>query len=124
MKASQLAAILLVIASPCQADIQSSLSRLDPQTRLEQVCDLEIMTRLKRTGRYLPDRAKSYVSSAPKMAGHTLVAKGAAFRSGGKWYELSFICKGSDDHLKVLTVDYHIGKLIPDTKWSEYGLWK
>jgi hypothetical protein len=124
MKAFPLAAILLVFASPCQADIQSSLSRLDPQTRLEQVCDLEIMSRIKRTGRYLPDRAKSYVTSEPKTAGHTLVAKGAAFRSGGKWYELSFTCRGSEDHLKVLSIDYHIGKLIPDTKWGGYGLWK
>ena len=124
MKNPALAVIPLVIASPCLADFQSSLSRLDPQTRLEQVCDLEVMARIRRTGRYTPDRAKSFVISEPQMLGHTLVAKGAAFRSGGKWYELFFICKASSDHLKVLSIDYRIGELIPESKWGGYGLWK
>ena len=124
MKIPLLAAAAVLIASPSQADFKSTLSRLDPQTRLEQVCDLEVMRRIRRTGRYLPDRAKSYVISEPKTSGHTLVAEGAAFRSKGKWYELSFTCKATSDHLKVLSIDYRIGKIIPESRWSGYGLWK
>jgi hypothetical protein len=124
MKTPVFAVIPLLITSPSLADFQSSLSRLDPQTRLEQVCDLEVMARIRRTGRYVPDRAKSYVVSEPHTSGHTLVAKGAAFRSNGQWYELFFTCKASSDHLKVLSIDYQIGKLIPEAKWDSYGLWK
>lgn len=124
MKIHPLIIVPLLLASPCFADFQSSLARLDPQTRLEQICDLEVMAQIRRAGRYLPDRAKSYVISEPQTSGHTLVAKGAAFRSAGKWYELAFTCKVSSDHLKVLSLDYHIGKLIPEAKWGSYGLWK
>jgi len=116
--------IAVAMATPAAADFKSSLGRLDPQTRLEQVCDLEVMKRLRQTGRFAPDRAKSYVASEPAMTGHTLVAKGAAFRSGGTWYALSFHCKGSADHMSVLSLSYQVGKPIPASKWSEYGLWK
>lgn len=118
------ALIPLLMATPCLADFRASLEKLDMQTRLEQACDMEVMSRIRKTGQFAPDRAKSYVISEPKRMGHTLIAKGAAFRSGGKWYELSFICKGSSDHLTVQAIDYKIGKLIPTSKWPEYGLWK
>jgi hypothetical protein len=103
----------------------ASLRRLDPDLRLEQICDLAAMEHITREMRHFrPDRAKSYVTSAPDHLGDMLQARGAAFRSGGDWYGLSFICKASSDHLKVLAFDYKVGKLIPESDWPTYGLWR
>jgi hypothetical protein len=53
-----------------------------------------------------------------------IVAEGAAFRSRKKWYRMSYTCKTTADHMKVLSFDYKIGPEIPEEKWSAYGLWK
>lgn len=114
-------------ASPCfGADARSTagLRRLDPDTRLEQVCDLEAMDRIAREDkRFRPDRAKSNVTAPPEHLGDTLKASGAAFRSNGRWYALAFVCKGSADHLAVIAFDYRIGDLIPKSRWADYDLW-
>jgi hypothetical protein len=89
----------------------ASLSHLDPQTRLEQICDYEAMNRIGRSGQaFRPDRAKSDVVTSPRHLGDTLVGSGGAFRSKGQWYQFSFSCKASPDHLKVLSFDYHVGE--------------
>ena len=116
--------LFLLMPMSAQADFRSSLIKLDPQTRLEQVCDLEAMHKIAKDGKFKPDRAKSYVSHAPKLSGHTLTAKGAAFRSGGLWYELAFTCKGSADHMNVEQFNYRIGRIIPQSKWDALGLWR
>jgi hypothetical protein len=103
----------------------ASLGRLDPQTRLEQICDYEAMNRIGRSGEaFRPDRAKSDVVTSPRHLGDTLVGAGAAFRSQGRWYQFSFHCKASPDHLKVLSFDYRVGEIIPEAKWNTYGLWR
>jgi hypothetical protein len=102
-----------------------SLSRLDPETRLEQVCDIEAMERIDQGNNpFHPDRAKSNVITSPQHIGNTLKGFGGAFRSNGHWYSFSFTCEGSPDHMKVLSFSYQIGKLIPESKWSAYGLWR
>jgi Domain of Unknown Function (DUF930) len=52
-----------------------------------------------------------------------LEGAGAAFRSKGKWYKLSYVCKTSDDHMDVLDFNYEIGAPIPESDWEKYGLW-
>jgi hypothetical protein len=102
----------------------ASLSKLDPQTRLEQVCDLAAVNHIGKSEKLpRPDRAKANVITPPKVRGDTVTGSGGAFRSGGKWYAFSFTCKGSPDHLKVLSFTYRVGELIPKSKWPEYGLW-
>ena len=119
---------LLVLATPAfaaDARFIASLGRLDPQTRLEQICDYEAMNRIgDGDNAFHPDRAKSDAVAAPQHRGDTLIANGAAFRSGGKWYAVSFICKAAPDHTHVLSFTSKIGALIPEAKWPAYGLWK
>jgi hypothetical protein len=113
---------LLLLSSPAFAiddRFLSSLNKLDPATRLEQVCDLEAMSRISHA-----DRAKSDVVSHPIHSGNTLTANGGAFRQKGKWYQFSFVCKATPDHLKVISFSYKVGELIPEEKWSNYGLWR
>src|SRR5438105_3921468 len=106
------------------AKFQAALNRLDPQTRLEQVCDLEAMKRLKQEQKFPADRAQGAASAEPKTEGHKLTAKGGAYRSKGAWYELSFVCQADPEHMKVLSFEYQTGKAIPESKWEDYGLWR
>jgi hypothetical protein len=115
---------LMTSAGAADSRFIASLSKLDPQTRLEQVCDLAAVNHIgKKENLRKPDRAKANVITAPKVRGDTIEGTGGAFRSGGKWYAFSFTCKGSPDHLKVLSFTYRVGELIPKSKWPEYGLW-
>lgn len=101
---------------------RKALDKLDPQTRLEQVCDIEAMSRIKKDQKYKPDRAQGAASAEPKTVGDKITAKGGAFRSKGEWFELSFVCEATPDHTKVLSFEYQTGKPIPKDKWEEYGL--
>jgi hypothetical protein len=112
-------------ASPSDDRFAASLLKLDPNTRLEQACDYEAMKRIDRDPNpYHPDRAKTDVISTPQHVGDTVKGNGGAFRSQGQWYTFSFVCKGAPDHLRVLSFTYTIGKLIPESKWASYGLWR
>ena len=121
-------ALVALTAAPVFAKntrMEKSLARLDPMTRFEQVCDLEAMARIRRDpGAYRPDRAMTNAMSDPSVTGNTLQGSGGAFRSRGKWYQFSFTCNATDDHLKVRSFDYKIGDLIPEEKWESYGLWR
>jgi hypothetical protein len=102
----------------------ASLRQLDPNTRLEQVCDREAMLRIARDSRkFKPDRAKSFATAQPQHIKDMMRAPGAAFRSKGRWYKLSFVCKGSADHTAVISFDYKIGEPIPERQWADYDLW-
>lgn len=117
---------LPVMTSAKAADTRfiASLSKLDPQTRLEQVCDLAAVNHIGKSEKLpKPDRAKANVITPPRLHGDTIEGTGGAFRSGGKWYAFSFTCKGSPDHLTVLSFTYRMGAMIPKSKWPEYGLW-
>lgn len=99
------------------------LSKLDPDMRLEQVCDMEAMARIRRDRTFLPDRAKSNIFSRPVHHGDTMVATGAAFRSRDKWYHFSFTCTGTPDHLSIKAFSYKLGPEIPKARWADLALW-
>jgi hypothetical protein len=102
-----------------------SLLHLDPMTRLEQICAVETMARVNRDDNpYRPDRAVIYAVSKPKLSGDTMTGNGGAFRSKGKWYQYSFVCKTTPDHMKVSSFSYQIGKEIPQSMWDTYGLYR
>lgn len=124
ISASLLVCLAASTAVAADSRFIKSLSRLDPQTRLEQVCDFAAVSQIGRNDRSMrPDRAKSDVISSPRMRGNTLEGKGGAFRSKGVWYAFSFKCTTSADHLQVLSFTYKVGEPIPKTKWASYGLW-
>ena len=122
------AALALVVASHADAakldaGAIASLKKLDPGTRLEQRCDMEAMARIQKDKKgYAPERVVASASSESVADGNLLKGAGAAVRSKGKWYRLSFTCKTSADHLDVLSFDYEIGDAIPKESWEEYNL--
>lgn len=118
------AAILFPIqAMAADARFERSLKMLDPGARLEQLCDYAAMTSIKQDRReYRPDRAIANARAEPRVAGHTIEATGAAFRSRKKWYALSYSCAADAEHMKVLSFRYKIGDEIPESNWAAYNL--
>jgi hypothetical protein len=132
MKKLVVSILILLMAAPAFASgkrksrsLDAELRKLDPATRLEQVCDIEAMHQIKNDpSSYRPDRAVLAALSDPKTAGHMIEGTGGAFRSKGKWYSFSFKCEATDDHMKVLAFDYKLGDAIPESQWAKDGLWQ
>lgn len=98
------------------------LEELDPQTRLEQRCDIEAMERLNKDTKWSPDKVLAYAYGDPKTSEHRIQAKGAAFRAKGQWYHLSYDCTAQADHMTIASFNYKIGKLIPRDHWDKHYL--
>jgi Domain of Unknown Function (DUF930) len=104
--------------------LDASLRRLEPDTRLEQVCDIEVMRRIKDdSSPHHPDKVLAGAISLPRLSGTSLDSEGAAFRSGGQWYRLAFECQTTPDRMRVLKLRYEIGEVIPHHDWDEFGLY-
>ncbi len=107
------------------ARFYASLKKLAPETRLDQICDYEAMARIARDRTpYRPDRAEAEAISPSKHTPTSVRTTGGAFRSGGHWYSLSYACTTTPDNMKVTSFTYQIGKLIPESDWQRYGLWR
>jgi hypothetical protein len=101
------------------------LLRIDPADRLEQICDFAAADRIGRAkNAYHPDRAVIDSMSPVRIVGDTVKGTGGAFRSGGKWYQFSFACTTTPDHLKIVSFDFRVGEKIPEDKWQAFGLWR
>lgn len=108
-----------------QKQLENQLKRLDPATRLEQVCDAAAMQYIAREHRqFRIDRSVVSALAEPKVKGDTLSGKGGAFRSKGKWYQYSFTCQAAPERLRVISFQYKIGDEIPEAQWSQYGLYQ
>ena len=118
----------IVVSAPAAADdvrFVKSLQKLDPATRLEQICDYTAMAQIRKDDKnYRPDRALANAIADVDVSNDTIKATAGAFRSHGKWYKLTYSCTAAPDHLKVVSFRYAIGPEIPETQWAGYGLWK
>lgn len=104
--------------------LKQQLLRLDPQTRLEQLCDHETMMSIGRDRNpYSPDKVVAYTFGEPLMSDEMVEARGAVFRSRGDWYRLSFRCKADVEHVEVWSLRYEIGEKVPREKWNKYNLY-
>ncbi|AZO25889.1 MAG: DUF930 domain-containing protein [Mesorhizobium sp.] len=117
----------LTLAWPAKAmdnALRTGLLKLDPQTRLEQRCDAEVLDRISHDDRnYKADRVVAYAFATPQMSTDAIKSPGAAFRSKGQWYRLKFKCQTAPDHMQVLQFRYKIGDEIPATDWAKYNLY-
>ena len=110
-------------ASAVDSRVERMLEQLDPEARFEQVCDLEAMQRIGKDKAYRPERTIVSALSQPKVADATMTGSGGAFKSKGQWFQFSFTCKTSPDHMKVQAFSFQIGDPIPQDRWEKSGLW-
>ncbi|TJX21439.1 MAG: DUF930 domain-containing protein [Mesorhizobium sp.] len=122
-----MAIAFLTLAFPASAmdnALLSGLMKLDPQTRLEQRCDAEILDRISHDDRkFKADRVVAYAFATPEMSADAIRSPGAAFRSKGQWYRLKFKCQTGPDHMEVIQLRYRIGDEIPEADWAKYNLY-
>ena len=126
-KNSGLGVFFLIILTTSQAFAMNSVERrqlkaLDPETRLEQRCDIEAMDRIAKDTRFMPDKVLAYAFGDPKLTKNHIIANGAAFRAGNRWYRLSYDCKSKDDAMTILSFKYKIGALVPRKDWDKHYL--
>ena len=89
------------------------LKQLDPDARFEQVCDLEAMKQIGKDKTYQPERTIVSALEAPKVVDTTMSGTGGAFHSKGQWFQFSFTCETTADHMKVQAFSFQIGEPIP-----------
>jgi hypothetical protein len=120
-----LASALITTAAPAyEARLRPQFERLDPQTRLEEVCDTEVAVAINRDHRQLrADKVVAYTFAATETQGDRLKAEGAAFRGNGKWFRLRFECETDATRLDVQRLTYEIGEEIDKRDWQRYYLY-
>ena len=107
-----------------EAMVQKMLMEIDPSERFIQICSVAAAEHItKDKSPYKPDRAVMDSISPAKIDGDKMAGTGAAFRSKGEWYQFSFNCETSPDHMKVLSFNYQVGEKIPEGKWENLGLY-
>ena len=117
----------IVVAQAAGADerFARSLQMLAPAERLEQLCGYTAMTRIRQDDKnFRPDRPVANAMTEPRVQNDTIVVKGGAFRSRGKWFALTYNCTATPDRMAVVAFGYAIGPEIPETKWAGFGLWQ
>ena len=111
------------LASANDSRTERALKQLDPDARFEQVCDLEAMKRIGKEKVHRPERSIVGALETPKVVATTMSGSGGAFRSKGQWYQFSFKCQTTADHMRVQDFSFQVGEPIPQEKWEEHGLW-
>jgi hypothetical protein len=119
-------AVVILCGVPVLANdarVERMLRQLDPDARFEQVCDLEAMRRIGKDKAYRPERSIVGALEMPRVVNSTMSGNGGAFKSKGQWYQFSFKCETTADHMKVQAFSFQIGEPIPPEKWETNGLW-
>nr|WP_246549278.1 DUF930 domain-containing protein [Ancylobacter oerskovii] len=96
---------------------------LDPAARVEQRCNSRGMGEIGREQKGMhPDELVAYAYANTKLSGQHLVAPGAAVRSGGTWYHLSYACETANDGMDIKSFSYKLGAAIPRSEWDAHYL--
>ena len=111
------------LAAANDSRLEKMLKQLDPEARFKQVCDLEAMKLIGKDKTYRPERSIVAPLETPKVVNGTMSGNGGAFKSKGQWYQFSFKCQTTADHMKVQDFSFQIGEPIPPEKWEPHGLW-
>ena len=130
MKRLVLTLALVAIALPAaalspkeRALVNKELLKLTPETRAEQRCDEHASGIVGREHKgFKPDRTVAYAFADVKVKGMAVEAPGAALRSNGEWYRLTFHCRTSPDGLSIESFDYTLGDKVPRAQWRDHSL--
>lgn len=92
-------------------------------TRMEQRCNERAMRTIQREQKGMrPDELVAYAFDDTHLKDDTIRAPGAAVRSRGHWYHLSYRCTTSEDGMDVRDFDYKLGAEVPKEDWAAHYL--
>lgn len=116
-------ATLLPGAAVATPRTDAAILSLAPATRVEQRCNARAMGVIGREHHDLqPDELVAYAFAETIISGPSIRAPGAAVRSHGKWYRLSYACTTKDDGKDILTFQYNLGGVVPRDQWDAHYL--
>lgn len=96
---------------------------LSPATRMEQRCNARAMGEIQRGSKGMrPDELVAYAFADTKVGTDTIAAPGAAVRSAGHWYHLSYQCQTSADGMDIRSLSYVLGREVPRGDWAAHYL--
>ena len=119
------AAVALLATGPGHAANSriQQMMKLSPETRVEQRCDARAMGAVQREHKgFKPDELVAYAFADPVQRGSKISASGAAVRSNGKWYRLSYTCETNAEGLDVVAFAYQLGAEVPRGEWDAHFL--
>lgn len=117
------AAALLPTLAVAAPPSDKSILLLAPNARVEQRCNARAMGVIGREHHDLrPDELVAYAFADTIIKGETIRAPGAAVRSRGKWYRLSYTCATKDDGVDIDTFQYKLGAVVPREDWDAHYL--
>ncbi len=112
-------------AAAFDASLTKQLETLSGATRFVQACSLEALIKIAADKNGLrPTHAAVDALAPPQINGNEMKGAGGALRSSDKWYQFSFNCVTSPDHLQVTSFAYQLGKPIPKDKWANLNLYE
>lgn len=104
-------------------ELKESLVLFDPSEQREQLCNLEVMEQIQLwNGTFNPERVVAFAYKDPVAFADTVTAEGAAFRSKGEWYHLSYKCTWNPTTNLVTALEFLAGEVIPQTEWEDHFL--
>ncbi|MBP2548934.1 hypothetical protein J2858_001850 [Neorhizobium galegae] len=103
--------------------LKAALGQLPPKRRLTQICSFEVAEQVARARpETTPDFIMPYGPSGGFIRNSTLDADGGAFRSGGRWFDVSFQCTVDMKTMKVTSFSYRLGGEVPQKDWQRRRL--
>ncbi|WP_246675146.1 DUF930 domain-containing protein [Mesorhizobium sp. B2-3-4] len=111
------------LADPRSKQAHADLKTFASDERMVQLCNLEAMDQIRQwRADFQPERVVPYATAEEKIAGTTIAADGAAFRSRKNWYSLKFKCQLAHDGESVIGFEFLVGDPVARDKWDELGL--
>lgn len=111
-------------AATYEKRLRQQFERVELQTRLEEVCDTEVMLQINRDhSEFVVDKVVAYTFESPAQKNNRLVANGAAFRSHNRWFRLAYRCQTGPRHLDITELTYKVGSEIERRLWQRLYLY-
>lgn len=110
-----------ILADPRSRSARQALATFAPDERAIQLCNLEAMEQIHRwKTEFRPDLVAPYATADLKIEDSSIHAQGGAFRSGKRWFSVTFNCDVADGAVSAFA--FSVGAEIPEAKWAEYNL--
>lgn len=113
----------VLLSGPYGAAMKRELGRVDGETRLVQLCNIEAMAQIDQMqadGAHA-QRVVAYARSVPKKRHSAIVAPGAAVDIRGRWVRLGYTCELAPDG-KVTGFEFRLGAEIGPEDWERFSL--
>lgn len=103
--------------------IAEKMLKLSPEARVEQRCNARALGVVGREHPNLhPDEIVAYAFVDTSLKAGKISAPGAAIRSQGVWYKLSYVCQTENEGLSIASFSYRLGGVVPRSQWAEHYL--